>query len=44
MSDLIALWIFLNTIVAVSVVINAVSTIYSTIDGKRGLRPIAREV
>jgi hypothetical protein len=44
MSDLIALWIFLSTIVAVFVVINAVSTVHSTIDGKRGLRPIAREV
>ena len=44
MSDLIALWIFLSTNAVVSVVINSVSTVHSTIDGKRGLRPVAREV
>jgi hypothetical protein len=44
MSDLIALWIFLITNVAVSVVIISLSTVHSTRDGKRGLRPVAREV
>ena len=36
-SDLITVWIFLNTNVAFSFVINS-------IDGKRDLRPVAREV
>jgi hypothetical protein len=44
MSDLIALWFFLGTNVDVSVVINFLSTVHSTIDGKRGLWPVAREV
>jgi hypothetical protein len=42
--DLIALWVFLSANVTVSVVINSESTVHSTIDGKRCLRPVARKV